>query len=44
MGDQYVYEHTTITPSESYKLLWPLDRNTLTNNTALEQNPGYPKY
>jgi hypothetical protein len=42
MGDNYVYEHTTVT--ESYKLLWPIDRNTLTNNPALEQNPGYPKF
>jgi hypothetical protein len=41
MGDQYVYEHTTISPSDSYKLLWPIDRNTLTNNPALQQTPGY---
>jgi hypothetical protein len=44
MGDQYVYKYTSIEPSESYKLLWPVDRNTLTNNPALEQNPGYPKF
>src|SRR5699024_3239826 len=28
MGDQYVYEYTTISSSDSYKLLWPVDRNT----------------
>ncbi len=44
MGDNYVYEFTNITPDEAYKLLWPIDRNTLTNNRALEQNPGYPKF
>lgn len=44
MGDEYVYEHTTVLPSESYKLLWPIDRNTLTNNRALKQNPGYPQF
>lgn len=44
MGDQYVYKYTSVEPSESYKLLWPIDRNTLTNNPALEQNPGYPKF
>lgn len=44
MGDQYVYEFTTVTPAESFKLLWPIDRNTLTNNPALEQTPGYPKF
>ena len=44
MGDEYVYRHTNILPSESYKLLWPIDRNTLTNNRALQQNPGYPQF
>jgi hypothetical protein len=44
MGDNYVYKYTTIPASESYKLLWPIDRSTLTNNTALQQNPGYPQY
>lgn len=41
MGDSYVYGHTSLLPAESYKLLWPIDRNSLTNNRALEQNPGY---
>ncbi len=44
MGDQYVYEYTTISSSDSYKLLWPIDRNTLTNNPDLDQTPGYPKF
>ncbi len=44
MGDQYVYEYTTIPSSDAYKLLWPVDRNTLTNNPDLEQTPGYPKF
>ncbi len=44
MGDSYVYANTNILPTESYKLLWPVDRATLTNNRALEQTPGYPKF
>ncbi|MBD0287030.1 MAG: SusD family outer membrane lipoprotein NanU [Flavisolibacter sp.] len=44
MGDEFVYKYTTILPGESFKLLWPIDRNTLTNNRALEQNPGYPRF
>ena len=44
MGDKYVFQFTTIPSSEAYKLLWPVDRNTLTNNRALEQTPGYPKF
>lgn len=44
MGDKYVYEYTTVTPAESYTLLWPIDLTTLTNNPALQQNPGYPKF
>lgn len=41
LGDSYVYGHTSLLPADSYKLLWPIDRNSLTNNRALEQNPGY---
>jgi len=41
-GGMYVFEYTNIPPSNAYKLLWPIDRNTLTNNPALQQNPGYP--
>lgn len=44
MGDNYVYEYTPVTAATSYKLLWPLDRGTLTNNRALVQNPGYPAF
>ncbi|HTN38545.1 MAG TPA: SusD family outer membrane lipoprotein NanU [Arachidicoccus sp.] len=44
MGDQYVYEHTSLKSSEAYKLLWPIDLNSLTNNRDLVQNPGYPKF
>ena len=44
LGDNFVYKYTTVLPSEAFKLLWPIDRNTLTNNRSLEQNPGYPKF
>ncbi len=44
LGDKYVYKYTTIMASEPYKLLWPIDRNTLTNNRALQQNAGYPQF
>ncbi|MGV3504937.1 MAG: SusD family outer membrane lipoprotein NanU [Adhaeribacter sp.] len=44
MGDAYVFRHTTLAPPETYKLLWPIDRNALTNNRALEQTPGYAKF
>jgi len=44
MGDNYVYEYTNITPVSAYKLLWPIDRNTLTNNRLLVQTPGYLQY
>lgn len=40
----YVFKYTTVPASQAYKLLWPIDRNTLTNNRALEQTPGYPKF
>ncbi len=41
MGDQYVYEHTTITSTNSFRLLWPINRGALTDNSGLVQNPGY---
>jgi hypothetical protein len=44
MGDSYVFKYTTIPSTEAYKLLWPIDRNTLTNNRSLQQNPGYPQF
>lgn len=43
-GDNYVYQYTTVKSSEAYKLLWPIDRNSLTNNRSLKQNPGYPSF
>ena len=44
LGDSYVFANTNIPAADSYKLLWPIDRNTLTNNRSLEQSPGYPKF
>jgi len=44
LGDQYVYKYTLVKSAEAYKLLWPIDRNSLTNNRALTQNPGYPAF
>jgi hypothetical protein len=44
MGDNYVYAHTTVPSTQSYKLLWPIDRSSLTNNRSLVQNPGYPSF
>jgi hypothetical protein len=44
MGDSYVYEHTALLPANSYALFWPIDRNTLTNNTLLKQTPGYTSF
>ena len=43
-GDSYVFKFTNITAAEAYKVLWPVDRTTLTNNKLLEQTPGYPKF
>ncbi|MFM8449266.1 MAG: SusD family outer membrane lipoprotein NanU [Haliscomenobacter sp.] len=43
-GDSYVYKYTAVKSSEAYKLLWPIDRNSLTNNRSLKQNPGYPSF
>ena len=40
-GDEYVFEYTTADDSYPQRLLWPIDKNTLTNNPALEQTPGY---
>jgi hypothetical protein len=44
MGDSYVYEHTALLPANAYALYWPIDRNTLTNNTLLKQTPGYSSF
>lgn len=44
MGDSYVFKHTSLPAGEAYKLLWPIDRTSLTNNRELEQTAGYPKF
>lgn len=44
MGESYVFQHTDMPTYEAYRLLWPVDRNSLTNNRMLEQNPGYPRF
>jgi starch-binding outer membrane protein, SusD/RagB family len=44
LGDNYVFANTAVLASESYKLLWPIDRNSLTNNRSLVQTPGYPAF
>lgn len=43
-GDSYVFANTTMPTYESFRLLWPIDRNSLTNNRSLTQNPGYPGF
>jgi starch-binding outer membrane protein, SusD/RagB family len=40
----YVFKYTTVPAAQTFKLLWPIDRNTLTNNRALEQTTGYPRF
>jgi len=43
-GDSYVFKYTSVKAPEAYKVLWPIDRTTLTNNKLLEQTPGYPAF
>ncbi len=43
-GDAYVFANTNIKSTEAYKVLWPVDRATLTNNRSLTQSPGYPQF
>lgn len=43
-GDNYVFANTAVLSSEAYKVLWPIDRNSLTNNRGLVQTPGYPAF
>lgn len=38
MGDDYA---TKYSDANSSRLLWPIDENTLGENSALEQTPGY---
>lgn len=40
-GDKYVFEYTTASSDYPKRLLWPIDRSTLTNNPALKQTDGY---
>lgn len=48
MGDQYVFNHIPVSlfvnTDPAGRLLWPVDRNSLTNNRALQQNPGYSQF
>lgn len=44
IGDSYVFANTTMPTYEVFRLLWPIDRNSLTNNRSLVQNPGYPAF
>lgn len=44
MGDSFVFANTTLAAGEAYKLLWPIDRASLTNNKALIQTTGYPQF
>ena len=30
-----------LTPSEEYKLLWPVDQNLINSDPTIKQNPGY---
>lgn len=43
-GNSYVFANTTLLSSEAYKVLWPIDRNSLTNNRSLKQTDGYPAF
>lgn len=43
-GDAYVFANTTMPTNELFRLLWPIDRSSLTNNRLLVQNPGYPSF
>jgi starch-binding outer membrane protein, SusD/RagB family len=44
MGDNYVYEHTSLTQANAYALYWPIDQNTLINDPLLTQTPGYASH
>jgi hypothetical protein len=43
-GNSFVFANTSVLPGEAYKVLWPVDRNSLTNNRGLVQTPGYPAF
>lgn len=40
-GSEYVFKYTLAENGNVQKLLWPIDKTTLTNNTALHQTLGY---
>lgn len=40
-GSQYVFKYTLAERNNEKKLLWPIDKTTLTNNVKLKQTPGY---
>lgn len=40
-GNEYVFKYTTADKTDPRKLLWPIDKTTLTNNRDLTQTPGY---
>jgi hypothetical protein len=44
MGDSFVFTNTGLSAGEGFKLLWPVDRTSLTNNRALTQTDGYPQF
>lgn len=44
MGDSYVFANTGLSSSEAYRLFWPIDKTSLTNNRALKQTDGYPQF
>ena len=47
-GDTYLFNHIPVAlfvnTNAAGRLLWPIDRNSLTNNRSLEQNPGYSPF
>lgn len=48
MGDTYLFKHVPaslfVNADAEGRLLWPIDRSALTNNRALQQNPGYSQF
>ncbi|MDU1892670.1 MAG: SusD family outer membrane lipoprotein NanU [Dysgonomonas sp.] len=40
-GNDYVFKYTLADPKQPLKLLWPIDKSTLTKNPALNQTLGY---
>jgi hypothetical protein len=44
MGDSFVYKYTSLPVAESFRLLWPINRDALTNNRLLVQTKGYTSF